>query len=51
MLTIDECRKLLGREDLTDAEVEEFLKDLRSFLSQFLDDYFAEALAPDVDEV
>ena len=46
MLSIDECRKLLGREDLTDAEVAEFLQDLRNFLSQFLDEYFHRTLLP-----
>ena len=47
MLTIDECRKLLGRDDLTDAEVAEFLQDLRNFLGQFLDDFFRDALGDD----
>lgn len=50
MLSVPECRKLLGREDLTDAEVEEFLEDLRNFLGQFLDDFFREELAPDEEE-
>jgi hypothetical protein len=50
MLSLDECRKLLGREDLTDAEVAEFLEDLRNFLSQFLDDFFREELAPDEEQ-
>ena len=40
MLSIEECRKLLGRGDLTDAEVAEFLRELRNFLGQFLDDFF-----------
>ncbi len=46
MLSIEECRQLLGREDLTDEEIAEFLKDLRSFLGRFLDDYFREELGP-----
>lgn len=50
MLSLDECRKLLGRADLTDAEVAEFLGDLRNFLSQFLDDFFREELALDEEE-
>lgn len=47
MLTVEECRKLLGREDLTDAEVAEFLQELRNFLSQFLDDFFRAEFDPD----
>lgn len=47
MLSIDECRKMLGREDMTDAEIAEFLQDLRNFLGQFLDDFFRDELAPD----
>lgn len=47
MLSIEECRKLLGREDLTDAEVAEFLQDLRNFLGQFLDDFFRDEFEPD----
>src|SRR5437588_12892322 len=35
----EEWRNLLARGDLTDAEVAEFVQDLRNFLSQFLDDY------------
>ena len=40
MLSIDECRKLLGQPELTDAEVAEFLQELRNFISQVLDDFF-----------
>jgi hypothetical protein len=47
MLSIEECRQLLGREDLTDAEVAEFLRELRNFLGQFLDDFFREEFQPD----
>ena len=36
----EEWRKILAREDLTDAQVAEFVHDLRKFLGQFLDDYF-----------
>jgi hypothetical protein len=42
MLTIEECRQLLGRPDLSDEEIAEFLQDLRNFLGQFLDEYFPE---------
>jgi hypothetical protein len=47
MLSIEEWRKLLGRQDLTDEEMAEFVQDLRSFLNQFLDDYFREEFEPD----
>jgi hypothetical protein len=47
MLSVEECRTLLGRDDMTDAEVEEFLRDLRSLLGQFLDDFFREEFDPD----
>lgn len=47
MLSIPEWRKLLGRDDLTDAEVAEFVQDLRNVLGQFLDDYFREEFLPD----
>ena len=40
MLSIEEWRDLLGREDLTDEEVAEFAESLRSFIGQVLDDYF-----------
>jgi hypothetical protein len=40
MLSIEECRKMLGRDDLTDEEIAEFLQDMRNFLSQVLDDIF-----------
>ena len=47
MLSIDECRRLLGRPDMSDEEVAEFLDDLRHFLDQFLDDFFRDELSPD----
>ena len=47
MLSIQEWRKLLGREDLTDAEVTAFVQDLRNFLSAFLDDYLRDEFRPD----
>lgn len=47
MLSIDEWRKLLGRENLSDKEVEEFVRGLRNFLGQFLDDYFHDEFEPD----
>ena len=47
MLSIEECRKLLGRNDMTDDEVAEFLKELRHFLGRFLDDYFRDAFDPE----
>jgi hypothetical protein len=47
MLSIDQWRQLLGREDLSDAEVAEFVQDLRNFASQFLDEYFRDEFEPD----
>lgn len=47
MLSVPEWRKLLGRDDLTDAEVAAFAKDLRRLLGQFLDDYLREEFEPD----
>ena len=47
MLSVDECRQLLGRDDLTDAEVAEFLRDLDAFLGHILDDFFRDAFDPD----
>jgi hypothetical protein len=49
MLSIEECRRLLGRTDLTDDEVAEFLEDLRAFLGQYLDEVFRDEL--DADEL
>lgn len=49
MLTVDECRQLLDDPDLTDEEIAQFLDDLRTFLSQFLDDFFRDE--PDSTEV
>ncbi len=48
MLSIEDCRTLLGRDDMTDTEVAEFLQDLRNFLSQFLDEYFREEFEKDM---
>lgn len=47
MLSIDECRRLLGRSDLSDEEIAEFLDDLRTFVSQVLDDHFRDEFEPD----
>src|SRR5262249_21710332 len=47
MPSLDEWRKALGREDLTDEEVEEFVQALRNLLGQFLDEYFREEFQPD----
>ena len=40
MLSIEECRRILEREDMSDEEIAEFLVNLRSYLSRFLDEYF-----------
>lgn len=47
MLTIEEWRKLLDRDDLSDEEVAEFVQSLRNFLSQFLDEYFHDEFRSD----
>ena len=39
MPNLDEWREMLGREDLSDEEIGEFVQTLRNFLGQFLDDY------------
>ena len=43
----EEWHRMLGREDLTDAEVAEFVHGLRQFLGRFLDDYFRDEFEPD----
>lgn len=47
MLTIEECRRLLGRPDWSDEDVKEFLADLDVFLSRILDDFFRDELEGD----
>ena len=47
MLSIDEYRRILGRDDLSDAEIEEFRTSLQHFLGKFLDDYFRDEFEPD----
>jgi hypothetical protein len=47
MLSIDECRRLLERPDLTDDEIAEFLGDLDVFLERILDDFFRDEYEPD----
>jgi len=47
MPTDEEWRELLGRDDLTDADVDEFVRELRNFIGQFLDDYLRDEFAPD----
>jgi hypothetical protein len=45
-LSIEECRKLMKDNSMTDEEIEEFLKNLRSFLNDFLEDYFQSEFDP-----
>ena len=47
MLSIEEWRKLLGQENLTDEEVAEFAQALRNFLGQLLDEYLRAEFEPD----
>jgi hypothetical protein len=42
MLTNDDCRRLLGRPDLTDQEANALRADLSLFLNLALDAYFAQ---------
>ena len=46
MLSNDEWKALLGG-TLSDAEVEEFVQSLRTFLDQFLDHFFRHEYEPD----
>jgi hypothetical protein len=47
MLSIDECRRLMERPDLTDEEIAVFLADLDAFLGQILDDFLRDEFEPD----
>ncbi len=47
MLSIDECRQLMGRPDVSDEEIAEFLADLDAFLGQILDDFFRDEMEAD----
>ncbi len=42
MLTNDDCRRILGRPDLTDQEADPLRSDLSFFLNLALDAYFAQ---------
>ena len=42
MLTNDDCRRILGRPDLTDQEADALRADLSRFLNLALDAYFAD---------
>ncbi len=46
-LTAEECRALLGWEDASEKDIEEFLSSLRTMLSRFLDDYFRDEMSID----
>jgi hypothetical protein len=48
MLSLEEWKKLLARDDMTDAEVAEFVEDLRAFLNQFLDDFLREEFEDEI---
>lgn len=43
-LTVEQCRALMGWDDVTDQEIEQFLLSLRNMLGRFVDDYFHETL-------
>ena len=41
MLSIQECRKILGDYKSSDKEIHELLEGISNFCEKFLDDYFA----------
>lgn len=47
MTSLDELRKMLGHENLTDDEVREFQQEIRNLVGRFLDDYFRAEFEPD----
>lgn len=47
MPTPDQWKSLLRGHDLSDAETEEFVRELRAFLNQVLDDYFRDEGLPE----
>ena len=40
MLSVKQCRELLGDKNMSDAEIEKFLASLRRTIGKFLDNYF-----------
>lgn len=40
----EEWHRLLSQENLTEAEVDEFVRSLRAFIGRYLDDYFRDDL-------
>ena len=47
MPTHDEWKRLLAGHAPADAEVEQFVTELRAFLAHFLDDYFRDEFSTD----
>jgi len=47
MPTNDEWKHLLRGHGLSDAEVDQFVTELRAFLAQFLDEYFRDEFRTD----
>ena len=46
-MKIQECRRLLGRDDLTDGQIAEFLVELDNFIDPILDEMFRDEFEPD----
>lgn len=44
MLSIEECRRILGDDKLSDEEIEELRDDLYAWLNEVLDAYFKNPL-------
>lgn len=46
-LSIEQCRQLLGWDEATDDQVQEFLLSLRNMLGRFVDDAFSSEILID----
>lgn len=49
MLSIAECRRLLGDKHMNDQEIAQLLKGIRLVNAKFLDEYFKDELSDDDD--
>ncbi len=48
MLTIKQCRQLLGDEKMSDQQIKELLEAIHVLNAKFLNEYFKEELSDDV---
>ena len=46
-MQIEECRKILGKTEMTDEEIKELITDIEHFVSGFLDEFFKDEFVPD----